>query len=171
VLPFLLYCWQPRRNAPQNAQAEQALTDWLLRHAINTPQELSPENVSKLGRQARKLFRVVRWQGKVVRVVPRGAFSDSRADLLVTLFQHLLLRPDIHTHERKPERDLLVFASQLQGTTENHALVRDAARVLLESKPKQMPPATNAVTVTTKFPVYSNTPQTPATVVILQHKP
>ncbi len=164
VLPFLLDCWQSGRNAPQNADAEQALTDWLLSHAINTPDELSPEKVSNLGRRARKLFRVVRWQGKIMRVVPRGVFSDSQADFLVTFFQHLMLRPDIQTYERKPERELLQLAAQLQGTTENHALVRDAARVLLEPKGK-------AQTVTATFPIYSNTPQTPATVVTLQRKP
>lgn len=164
VLPFLLDCWQPGRKAPQNADAERALTDWLVGYAMNRTDELSPEKVGKLGKQARKLFRVVRWRGKVVRVHPRGAFSDSRADLLVTFFQHLMLRPDIQTHERAKERELLQIASQLQGTTENHALVREAARVLLEPKGK-------AQTVTATFPIYSNTPPAPATVVTLQRKP
>lgn len=59
-------------------------------------------------------------------VVPRGEFSDTRADLLVTLLRHLAASQD------EKDREVVAWLAQSRARTPNQTLVRDAAQVLLE---------------------------------------
>ena len=67
------------------------------------------------------------YRGKKGRKTPRWEFSNTRADLVVTLLRHLAVSPEAK------DREVVAWIAQSQAQTTNHVLVRDAAQVFLQA--------------------------------------
>ena len=131
--------WQPR-PAYARISTEEELTRLLPDFVSQTRLGLRPEHLKVVRDKTTRLF-PRRLSGLRVRLVPRGEFTDTRADLLVTIIQLLTRTGD------SKDRAVVERIARSVARTENQQLVREAAQVCLDVLPRplhqRLPPLTS----------------------------